>query len=309
MTFEIDIPAPNVEDLVTQGYTTIEVWASNDEGGTYQELTGLDSEAPALTSLKANGFQVAGRTLKVRVDGLDEITVDFDTNLLVATPAQVAELINDQQAGLAAAVNGTVVLTGPTDGRVGMLEVTFCDARDLFPESVSARGIDSRIALDEEIYLYSYRDIAGTDDTRYKWRFSADGAVPISPFSERIFGGPGRLTGLQFSVGKARFMDVEGRPIRQRVLIASLMGDVVEGAIFGSDIAKAFEADENGYVLLRLVQGARIRVAFEGTDIVKDVTVPMTPTFDLLQAVGAAPDQFTVQTTEPLLTRRSLPSE
>lgn len=305
--YEFNISVADVDTLLALGFSKIEIWCSTDEGASYQELTASDKAYPVLKALPANTeYRVGGYSMSFKLDGGPELTVRFDQLLETATAVQVAELINDVSPGLATVSNNTVVLTGPTSGRCGAVEITYCDAHDLFAEPVIVRGLDARISLSPGVYLYTYFDVAGSLDFRYKWRFSNDGSLPISSFSERGFAQSGRVPDIATAVAITRFIDAEGRPYPGRVIAAPVGGDQVAGFLVGGNVAKTYVADENGLLQIQLVQGARMRIAIEGTDIIKEITVPALAAFDLLQEMGAAPDQFTVQTTEPFLTRRSL---
>jgi hypothetical protein len=307
MLNEIDISVADVDTLLTLGFSKIEIWCSTDEGATYQELTASEAQPPRLLAEPAKTeYRVGGFSLRFRLDGGEELSVDFEPYLRTATVEQVAELVNDVSPGLATVQDNTLLLTGPTSGRLGSVEVTYCDAHDLFASPAKAYGQDARIPLVLGVPLYSYTDVAGEPDHRYKWRFSDDGENPVSTFSERVFAQVARVSGVDLSIGVARFIDSEGRPYQGRIISAPVGGDQVSGFVVVGNAAKTYVADEKGFLQIRFVQGARMRIALEGTDIIKEIVVPAVPSFDLLEVIGAAPDQFTVQTTEPFLTRRSL---
>jgi hypothetical protein len=64
----------------------------------------------------------------------------------------------------------------------------------------------------------------------------------------------------------------------------------------------------NGFLAIPLTVGQTVRVAIDGTAVVREFVVPGPPNslFDLLQAIATANDPFTVQVPPPFLTRRSL---
>lgn len=164
---------------------------------------------------------------------------------------------------------------------------------------------DTRIVLVDGATIYNYYDVAGTSARRYRWRFSANGAAPISSYSQHHNGKPMPVAGAQLSVATARFTTLDGRPARRKMIFAVESQTEVGDFSIGQDTLSV-ESDENGYLQIPLVQGAVVRVAIEGTSIVRTITVPSTPSFNVLQAVADAPDEFTVQTVPPLLTRRSI---
>lgn len=167
-------------------------------------------------------------------------------------------------------------------------------------------SVDTRIPLVSGTTLYTFRDLAGTDASRYKWRLSAGGSAPFSKYSQYADGKSDPVSGIPLSVAVARFVEVDGRPKKTRVIVA-IESTVRSGQYTIRDQGfNVFESDEDGLLQVPLVQGARVRVAIEGTAVVKLITVPATASFDLMQAMGDAPDGFDVQTTPPLLTRRNL---
>jgi hypothetical protein len=177
------------------------------------------------------------------------------------------------------------------------------DSGGTWVELTATPGV--RLNLVEGTSLYNYYDTTGYKTSRYKWRFSANGAAPFSTYSQNVDGRPLPIAGALLSLGMARFVGVDGRPLKKTIIVAHEGDQVVAGYTVDSD-TMTFSSDENGVVQVPLIQGARIRVAVEGTRIVRIITVPATDSFDLMEALSDAPDMFTVQTVAPMLTRRNI---
>jgi hypothetical protein len=294
----------DVASLLDLGFTTIEVWHSIDDGGTWVEIT-APSFTPATSTSRAtlNTYRIGGEYLRFKLsDGVEQV-VTFDPALPDWTPAQVASKINETVADFASVVSETVVLQTPTTGRQSSLEIVSSPIALDFPRSLTY-GKDARLVLVDGSLIYTFYDTASTETSRYKWRFSDNGATPVSVFSKYVLPRSTATTGAALSVGTARFIGMDGRPIQAKLIISALSMPG-QGALLTST-TMVVEADEQGFAQTPLVVGARILVALEGTGFVREIVVPNQPTFDILTVAGAAPDLFTPQTVPPLLTRRSL---
>jgi hypothetical protein len=238
-----------------------------------------------------------------KVDGI-EYTTTFDPLLPDLTPGQVAQAFNVTFPGIASAVGQKVVLTGPTTGSGETLEITSATAASLgFRAGQVAYGAAQHIAIAPDVLLYSFVDPLGTPARRYRWRFSDNGGSPISAYMPYVYGTQ-QLAGVLISFGTARFAGSDGMTSPGTIVVAN-MTLYAQGMLLPGT-SKAYKADAQGFLAIPLVQGAVVRVAVDGTYLVRDITVPSTPSFDIMAALAAAPDQYAVQTVPPLLTRRSL---
>ncbi len=163
----------------------------------------------------------------------------------------------------------------------------------------------ARTALATNRVDYTFTDLDGSDsDSRYKYRFSANGEAPFSGWSKNVKPVPAATDPAKISLGYATFIDIAGAPTKATIIVAN-EGAMVNGSVVYGPRPMVYEADEQGYVQIPLLRGAKVVVAIEGTGVVRTITVPNTQIFDLMGALAEAPDMFTVQTTPPLLTRRT----
>lgn len=313
MIEQVPIQVANAAALIGLGYTRIEVWGSEDEGLTFQELTSPVARGAILTSSPANTlFNMGGRQLELSIGGGPTQTFTFSSMLTYWTPTQVANQINLSLTGATATVVGnTVVITSTATGRIASINVIYNDASDLgFIAGQVVSGTDARLVLVGSTYLYIYSDVGGDADTLYKWRFSANGVNPISDFSDPpVNGSPPPLGPIAWAT--ATFIDATGQPARRTVIVASAAAPTEVGSpplVVGSETPNLFTADVNGFLAIPLVVGQTVRVAIDGTALVREFVVPgpANSLFDLLQALATATDPFTVQVPPPFLTRRSL---
>ena len=310
MVVQLSILVGNIADLLGLGYTRIEVWQSTDEGNSFQEVTASAAAPATLASADAlTTFQMGGRLLKLSVNGAPEVSILFSNLVPLWTPSQVAAQINTVVPGLASVSGSKVVLTSPTTGRASSIEVTYNDATDLgWVGGQKVYGLAVRPTLVSNTYLYSFSDVAGSSDDRYKWRFSANGVNPVSEFSAEVSGETAALLDPSLlSVGTAKFFDSTGHGQKTTILVAV---DSVPQSISGGFMQQAqpisVDSDDNGFLVFTAIRNSVIKVAIEGSAYIREFTVPDAATFDLLTVMAAAPDQFTVQTVPPLLTRRSI---
>lgn len=303
----ISIPAGDAATLLNLGYSTIEVYESHDEGASYDEITAPSFLPAFVSSAVGNTYGVGGLSLTFKANGGSPITVDFSSVIPRWTPQQVADRVNQVSPGVASVVDGAVVLSSVLVGRSSSIEVISSPGDMNFPSGRMV-GKDVRLQLFEDAQLYTYYDVAGGTNSRYKWRFSNNGASPFSNFSTYVYGsGQAAVDTSRVSLATARFVSMDGRPMRQNVLIAPVGTPIVaDGVTIGTDRTSVYTSDADGQLQIPLVKGLRVRVGIEGTPFVREFVVPDQPSFDLLQVMSAAPDVFTVQTVPPLLTRRSL---
>ena len=303
MPAQISIPVSNVSELLSLGYTKIEVHWSPDDGRHYVEVTSSVAQPAALTSRPAtNTFAMDGKTLLLIINNGAQVNILFPAIGNKWLPSQVAAQINATVPGLATVSGNSVVLTSPTTGRISSILVGG-SAGVIFPSDFSS-GTDARPLLTDVITIYQFVDLAGRPHDRYLWRFSADGASPVSEYSKEVLGerpivGP-------VSICTATFIGLDGRPQKRSVIFVSDTLLHKCGFVVGSPNRLTVESDEQGFLQAPLVIGTTVRVAVEGTAFVREFRVPNVESFDLLEAMATAPDPFTIQVPLPFLNRRHI---
>lgn len=310
MVQRISIPVPDVADLISLGHTVVEVWHSVDQAGSWSEITAQTAQPAELVSAKASTkFKIGGTSIRVSVNGGTSWLITFDPLLSYWSPQQASDRINEVVPGLSSwSTDGTVTLSAPTVGRGSSVEVVASSATALgWSAGNKSYGKDARIALNSSELIYLYSDVSGSKTDRYKWRFSNDGLNPISDFSKQVLGTDQPIASIPVSVATARFVGPDARPQKRSVIIATgLEIQQLSGFTFGQTQSLVVESGEDGFWWAILIRGSKVKIAIEGTPLVREFTVPNTPTFDLLSVMSAIPDPFTVQVPAPLLNRRSI---
>jgi hypothetical protein len=305
MTVQVTIPVSNVSSLIALGYTKIEVWRSTDSGNSYKEVT---SSAASSASLSSISFSTTvdmngGKLLKFKVDGGTELTVSFSGSpVRYWTPQQVRDQINTV-SNVATVVGSKVVLTSPTTGQASTIEITYNDTDLGFTAGQKVFGILARPSLTLGVYVYTFTDLNGTSSYSYRWRFSANGANPISEYSTPVHGSALAIVS-PLSVATATFVGVNGIGKKVTLVVTTEVSpQIFSGVYVINDVPGIFQSDDTGFIQIPMLRNIRVRVGIEGTPFVRDFTVPDVATFDLISAMASASDPFTIQIPLPLITR------
>lgn len=310
MPVQFTILTANVDALIAQGFDCIEVWCSTDQGNSFEPITATAAFGAKLVTKSAQTmYRMAGRQVSLQVNDGEIVTVSFPTVFDFWTPVQVAAHFNLSIPGLAVSVGPSVVLTAPGEGRTSSLRVTYSDAYDLdLPVGETVYGRDANLPLTSGVLFQTYADPVGHGEHRYRWRYSNSGVSPISSFSATILGKTDPVVDPSIlSVATCRFVSADGRAQKRKVIVVTEADpQLLGGFIVGNDFPEVHESDEQGFLQMALVRGAKVTVAIEGTHLVRALTVPDAPTFDLLTTLNAAPDPYSVQVPGAYLNRRSL---
>jgi len=309
VTVQLSILVANNDSLIGLGFTRIEVWQSLNDGDTYEELTAPAAQAAFIESLSAQTtFRQGGKLLKFIINGGAEVSVSFSSLVDVWTAQQVVDRINEVAPGVASLSVDKVKLSSNSTGRASSVEVTYSDGVDLGYPIVKVFGKDPRITLVPTTLSYLYSDVSGTTLARYRWRFSANGADPISEYSAYVLGFEVPLINSgQLSVCSTTFIGLDGQPVKTKVIVVA---DQPPTALSTYAVTNhqplIFESGDDGFIQFTLVRGAKVRAAIEGSSFVREFVVPNAASFDLLTVMSTSTDPFTVQTVPPYLIRRSI---
>lgn len=308
---DVVIPVGNVEALLALGYSTIEVWKSVDYGNSYSEITSSTEQAAKLSAALPNSrYYLKDAILSFLIDGAQSPSVSFGSALDYYSSAQVVSKINTTIPGIASiGSSGEVVVSSTRTGSASSIQISQNTlAASLGFPTTRAVGTDRRIPLVSGQVVYFLYDVNPIARSKYKWRYSANGASPVSSFSNPVTDSLLRLgvSPTELTVGVALFITASGMANKTSLIISSNSIQKIGNSIISPASTIVVEADSTGFLQVPLLRGSKMVVAVEGTSIVREITVPDLPVFDIMQAVSDIPDQFTVQEVAPLLTRRSL---
>lgn len=312
---ELDI---YVDSTAWEGqFDSLEVWRSRlTQGGPYDALTGA-SWAPA--SLPAGAPTVAptppqtgpstalaGKALMFLVSGKTAISVVFsgpDPTTFASAAAQITANSNNLLSAFV--INNLLVVQTRQPGSGTFLQVTGGDAAPLLGLQIvepgnTAFGTDARIPLVIGVQSYLYTDLNGSREFWYKTRFynsslgtSSDYSIPFrGRFITNV--GPQNLVRATIDLVDMRG---NGKANQSILLFNRFTGTQVDGkTVIGDPLNQL--TDCNGHAEFLLVRGTQLTVAVSGTDMVRDITVPIDPavqSFDLLDPALGSNDLFNVQ--------------
>lgn len=269
--------------------------------GPFAEITTPAPAKPAtLLSSISSPYNVGGTTLQLQVDsgavapfvfsGSGNRTVDQvvdDINAVISPDVAVDEA-------------GKLRLTSTLLGTASKLEIVGGSAVTPLGFAIGQRDIG------EEPYIplvsgqtdYAFSDKDGEAGYYYRVRFYNTGTGLLSAYSEPFLGSPGTLVSSGgLSVGSIDMVDATGTALpEQHISIVSVHQPLqVEGFQVALDRRLVtVETDNAGHAEVTLVRGLRVKVVFEEIGLIREITVPNAPTFDLMALVSAAPDPFSV---------------
>lgn len=293
-----------VEDSDWSGFDHCEVWRSMATAeGPYEEVTAdtwlgarLPKDALDAPSTPVTGAYVAagGMAMQLLVDDLYAVPILLSgTNPL--TYAQVATQITAQGLNKVASYvdsTGEIVIETTAAGTGSMLLIVEGDAAAAVglptqePDSL-AYGRDARITLRRGTHEYLFNDLRGSSTYFYKTRFYNRTTRAHSEFSQPF--GASQVSGLSpdsVCMGTIDLVSVNGKPLASRYVSVynRFLGVLVENKLVaGREESKL--TDANGHAEFVLVRGATVTVSISGTDIARDITVPVdiaVKTFSLL---------------------------
>lgn len=290
-------------DQVLVSFDVIRVKRSTDgENGTYSLLT---ANAPASATLLApttGNYDVPGKTLQVIIDRDSQVDILF-AGLGDLTTAQVVDQINTALGDTIASDDANAVrLTSTEDGTFSRVEIVGGSAAAEFGWSAGDRDIgeDAHVTLQAGVSSYSYVDQDGEPGYFYKAQFYNTGSGLESTDSSPFEGDVATLVSASnLSTVVVDLVDGRGIAAPDQVVTFYPMHELLEVEGYQVALTRApitVTTNNSGHAELSLVRGSRWRVSFEGTSIIRDITIPDAPETDLLAALSAAPDPFDIRT-------------
>lgn len=311
-------------------FDVVEVWRSRQTtAGPFEEVTAeewksaripKDAPNPPIPPIVGPSVNISGKPLQLKVNERDDLVIVF-TGADPLTLSTVASQINAQ--GLTkvmgyVAEGGEIAIQTSDAGTGAALRIVGGEAAVILglpteePSSLSF-GRDARIPLIKNQQVYLFTDIHGAVGFFYKTRFRNRTTGALSEFTQPF--GVGSSVGVSqanLACGRLDLVSIEGKPlINNEVRVyMGFNGSIVDDRVLGgSDIRK--HTDNDGHVEFVLVRGQKVTVAVMGTDLVREIIVPVDQAikvFNLLDpSVGTGDDFFKVRVPQLVFAeRRSL---
>lgn len=304
----------------TEGYDSIQLSRSDEEAGTFVEIT-AGAEAPAvITGTESGPFRVSAYYIEIYVDDYELKRVYFSgSNPLDAET--VAEQINDVFGFDLASVDAQdrIVLTSRNSGPSGYLMVRGGNAVTYlgFEAGAAFVGYGPNVQMYAGKHFYTYNDTA-VEEGWYRWRQVASdeyqyeyGYASPGPWSDALYCPVTRITSdAEMSIGYLVLYDSAGVPVANREVVIYPMVVPTNtlsqlGVVAAGQSPVRALTDDAGHVQFSLVRGTKIRVTIEATQIIRELTVPDQQSFDLLTYGGEQADVFNPLDFTPPLANRS----
>lgn len=313
-TTKLSITVTGIETVI-QTYDAIRVKRSvTGIDGTYSLLTANAPTSAALTAPLPGNYDVVGKTLQLLVDQLGQLDIQFTGGVDPLTVPQVVEQINTAVGEVVASDVGNYLnLTSTNTGTASKIEIVGGSAAPVFGWADGTRDIgeEAHITLQAGVSVYSFLDNDGEAGYFYKVQYYNTSNGLQSNDSSAFEGDVGTLVSAdKLSSVQVDLVDARGIAVPHQEITFYPMHELLEVEGFQVALNRApitIVTNNSGHAEVNLVRGLRVRVVFEGTSIIRDITIPDEAETDLLTVLGEAPDPFDIKTLPfPEAPRRTL---
>jgi hypothetical protein len=298
---------------VMASYDQLEVFRSTgDENGPWDEITAASATAATILNTKLEPYALDGKTLELRIGGVDTITAVFSG----ADPYTLAQAIIDINTalgplGTAAEEGGYLRITAADTGTDSSVEVTGGTGYANIGLQLGQYDIgeDVRVPLVPGTQDYTELDHNGSRDYWYRVRYLNSGTGALSEYSVPC---PGAtflvLPATDVIIGYVNLTDLSGNAWpNQRIIVSNafLPSREFTYGVIGLDLNIYTDAD--GHAEVVLIKGVQVEVAFVGTGMRRRFVVPSSgSSFDLLDP-SLADDEFGIQYNSVRIAERRFP--
>lgn len=307
----------SVADIVTvmASYDVIRVKKSTaGEGGPFSDITAAAASAATLTAPTAGTYDVVSKTLQILRDGHGQVDIQFTGGIVPLTTSEVVDQINAEVGvDIASDVSNALVLTSTITGSESKIEIVGGSAATDFGWSGGERNIGKEpyLTLQSNVSLYEFVDDDGEAGYYYVVNYFNTVNSLSSKDSSPFLGSTATLiSASNLSIAKVDWVDGQGQAVPDVVFSFYQVYEPlqVEGLQVALHRASFYmETDNAGHAETTLVRGAKFKVVIEGTNIIREITVPDQTEFDLLALMGTANDPFDVaEPNFPAAPRRTL---
>jgi hypothetical protein len=274
--------------------------STTGRNGFYEPATAEDP-TPALLRGTQVSRALAGKTLRLRVNGTTEVNVTFtgpDPVTLLQVGAAIAAATPDIIASVS---EPTLELATALTGSAASIEVLASEAAIAlgFLPGEAVLGLSADNALLTGVSQYEFVDHQSSPTHWYTVEFRSSVSSAVSPRSISFASRAAESVPLSKLIGCfVRLCDLSGRPLAgRRVTIHNVfMPNRVEADGRSWGVFRQYEellTDPNGYAELFIIRGSTIDVTIAGTGFTRRIKVPMTGTIvDLLDPSLDTQDEF-----------------
>jgi hypothetical protein len=311
---KLTISVSGIEDVL-QSFNVIRVKRSvTGVNGTYSFLTANAPTQGSLTAPTSGDYDVVGKTLQLQLDQAPQINILFIGALLPLTAVQVSDQINAAVGETVAFADGEYLrITSSMTGTISKVLIVGGSATPIFGWLNGEKGIglEAHVTLQTGVSSYTFTDNDGQAGYFYTAQFYNTNTFLASTDSAPFEGDVGTLvTADRLSRVKVDLVDSRGIAIPGQEITFYPQHEplVVEGFQVALNRAPVtIKTDNAGHAEVSFVRGLHMRVVFEGTSIIRDISIPDAEETNLLTQMGQAPDPYDITTIPfPTAPRRTL---
>lgn len=274
--------------------------------GFYEPATAHVPE-PAVLRVAQLSRALAGKALRLRVNGVDEVAVTFAGPGRVDTVDVAAAINAATDLVVATAEDSLLTVSTAIAGTAASLEVLAGEAAPLLGflvgESAVGLGVDNTLLAGVSEYQFS--DHQSSPLTWYAVEFRNSVTELVSPRSIAFRSRALESVPINQLIGCfVRLCDLAGRPLGgRRVIIHNVfMPNRVSGGGKSWGVFRQYEemvTDPNGYAESFLLRGSTIDMTIAGTGFTRRIVIPSSGSIvDLLDPSLSANDEFGIQSPE-----------
>lgn len=290
-------------DQVLLSFNVIRVKRSIDGvDGTYNLISANTPQPATLTAPNPGNYSVSAKFLKLFINSDPLLEVQF-TGTDPLTAAQVADQINTE-AGKVIAYDdaGTLRLTSDVDGTGSKVEIDSGGSVPIFgwTDGDKDNGEDAHIAMISGQPTYTFVDKDGDSDFFYKAQFyntsnalESNDSAPFQGATSTLVSA-GELSRVKVDLVDGRGVAVEGQEITFYPQHEPLEVEGFQVALQRAPVT--ITTDNSGHAEVSLVRGLKVKVVFEGTSIIRDITIPDEAETNLLQELANVADPYDIAT-------------
>jgi hypothetical protein len=251
--------------------------------------------------------------LSLKIDQGAQVDVLF-TGLAPLSTDQVVTQINAAVGAIVATNDHNVLrLTSTLTGTVSKIVAVGGSANSIFgwQDGQWALGLDAHITLQQDVSAYNYVDHDGMAGYFYVCQFYNTTNALESADSDPFEGDVGTLVPAnKLCTMRVDLVDARGIAVPGQEITFYPQHELLEVAPYQVALNRApitVVTNNAGHAEVTLVQGLHVRVAFEGTSIIRDIMIPNSTSADLLHEMSSVPDPFDIKRIPfPIAPRRSI---
>lgn len=295
---------PDVASLLTT-YNRIRWYRGrNGSSGAFEAATAAAVAPATLLGSAETPHQLNGKSLKLKINGVTVVTVNFTDPDPVSSVQAAAAVALATVLLTAVDEGGYLRITTVATGSGASIEVLESEAAPYlgFGIGQSAVGLNADGALSSPVHEYTFTDQNSSPDFFYKVGFLHNSTGALSSLSIALPATRPDSVPLSETVGcYIRLANFNGAPLCGRTIAihnVAMPNDVTSGGKHWGVFKNHTEikTDGSGYATTRILRGAVVDISVVGSGFTRRITIPDTgDTVDMLDPALVLEDEFGIK--------------